>query len=64
MRRKRNPHRFSRCGKRSNGAPQANEKNPIMFRDMSQQLNFAATVSVLTMVLLVLSSGAGALAGG
>jgi hypothetical protein len=40
------------------------ETESPMFRDMSQQLNFAATVSLLTMVLLALSSGAGALAGG
>ena len=46
-------------------APQpAKQEFPVMFRDMSQQLNFAATVSVLTMALLVLSSGAGALAWG
>lgn len=34
-----------------------------MFRQSSQQLNFSAAVSVLTMALFVLSSSFGALAG-
>lgn len=34
-----------------------------MFRDLSQQLNFAATVSVLTLALFALSSTLGQVGG-
>ena len=35
-----------------------------MFRNMSQQLNFAATVSVLTMALFAVTASMGELGGG
>jgi hypothetical protein len=46
------------------GARAFNEEIDAMFREMSQQLNFAATVSVLVMALFALTMSVGQAGGG